>query len=177
MLSPAPSAARSGERGSELPPATGEGAEGLKAGRAGPRPSTSAISPRPGIERPGPEGDERRRRGGTVRLRRPLRDGRAVRPRVRKVVRPTERVTGRRQPPACGDGPRGPEKAGAARPALSRLSGAPAPARGSDRPACASAVGKDSCGRARKPERPGRLSASKLSPGFRVRLSKGGSGE
>lgn len=112
-----------------------------------------------------------------MRLRRPLRDGRAVRQRVREVVRPTERVTGRQQPPACGDGLRGPEEAGAARPALSRLSGAPAPARGSGRPACASAVGKDSCGRARKPERPGRLSASKLSPGFRVRLSKGGSGE
>lgn len=39
-------AARSG------PPATGEGTEGLKAGRAGPRPSTAAASRQPGVERP-----------------------------------------------------------------------------------------------------------------------------
>lgn len=76
-LSPALSATLEVNAARSGPPRTGEGAEGLKAGRAGPRLAAVAVSPQSGVEGPGPEG------------------GGAVRPRTREVARLTERVKGR----------------------------------------------------------------------------------
>lgn len=60
-------AARSG------PPATGEGTEGLKGRAGGAATLDGRRLPSTRGRAAGPEGDERRRRGGPVRLRRPLR--------------------------------------------------------------------------------------------------------